>query len=249
MKPAFHYFVKARYIRKKDENNEIEFVDLMEEFFDKEPIEARNKAFRYYENYIHVFLISKGITDSSDRQAITALDSFFDPKTSYFKVVNGIEVNIPNVSGNGIGVFMVINQRFIFDENSQNMMMLHGVGYLNDDPSAVNPAMIALWLEREYKYYKHFGYKTKGQEKSIKFFNYVEWGRGNKNQPREFTILPTPFNWSGLDKHDWDEGWWKDLKSDDELSANSKTKLTVESIIQSGESNTVEFKPSLVYNF
>lgn len=72
--PPIHYVVKSRLIIKKD--TELEFLNLNEEFRHDNPIEAREAAFRFYQNYIDVFLDTKNEKYHSDSQARDILKDY-----------------------------------------------------------------------------------------------------------------------------------------------------------------------------
>ena len=49
MKPVIHYAFKAKLIRKKKEDGDFDFLEVDEEFFNDNPILAREAAFKYYQ--------------------------------------------------------------------------------------------------------------------------------------------------------------------------------------------------------
>ena len=63
--------------------------------------------------------------------------------------------------------------------------------------------------------------------------------------------MKTPFDWTGYDK----AGWWGDYQDDFGRKENTNLEIkqlkeeSLKDLIQKGESQQVEFKPSLVYNF
>ena len=68
MKAAFHYLVKAKVIRKK-EDNELDFVEINKKFENENPIIAREAAFRFYQSWIDILLQYKGKVYVSDKEA------------------------------------------------------------------------------------------------------------------------------------------------------------------------------------
>ena len=102
MKPAFHYEFIAKIIKRKNEDEEFEFIETRKEFFDNEPIQARMAAFKFYQNYIEVLLEAKGLKYESDRQARVALKSFYNPNTERRTEMNGDEFSIDDSLGNGV---------------------------------------------------------------------------------------------------------------------------------------------------
>lgn len=258
MKPAIHYAFKARLIRRSRENGEFDFIDVFQEFFDDEPIKAREQAFKCYQNYIDVLLESKGLKYISDLQTREAMGSFYDPQTTHLiKYKKGGWTAISDAYGNGIGVFLAIND--VFDEvtvdplSREKMIMVHGLGFLYEGFWSWQPDGLAKCLEREYNYYQHFGYETGNYKTSILVYDSVAWVEKNtEDQPQRYIILRTPFDWTGYDK----EFWWGDLSDVvEDFKPSTVTKSikpalrSIKDVIASGEKNTVEFKPSLLYNF
>lgn len=99
------------------------------------------------------------------------------------------------------------------------------------------------------------GYNTSSNEESVIFCDRDEWEEGYLEdgkwidesyiEPHESKILKTPFDWTGFNK----PYWW--INSNNAEAKNHSILLTekVIEIINSGESNQVEFKPALLYNF
>lgn len=241
MKPAIHYAFEAKLIKRKKEDGAFEFIEVFKDFFDDEPIKAREAAFRHYQNYIDVLLESKGLKYESDKQARDALESFYDPKTNTKVEDFGTKLNMPDSWGNGIGVFMIIDEEFDKSDYSDTKEMIHGFGNLWEGNSS--PESFTLSLEREVMYYQHFKYNTGDYISEIEFCNSDEWEEGyREDEPSKYTILKTPFDWTGMEK----PYWWGEPK---EEVREVKIPPTYEELIENGETNQVEFKPALLYNF
>lgn len=247
MKPAIHYAFKSRFIKKKNENGEYEFIEDNREFFDDDPINARKAAFKHYLSYLDVLLVSKGSRYESDKQAYKVLESYFDPKTVSVLDNFGFKVSLPDSFGNGIGVYLVIDDEYDNIDYSRTIELIHGFGQPYE--GSCKPESFTVTLERELEYYKHFKYNHDGQLTTITFCNSDEWIEGYRDdEPQTYTFLKTPFDWTGMDKPYW---WGEEGKEDQEqnLETESQKTYTLESIIAEGESNQVEFKPSLLYNY
>lgn len=242
MKPAIHYAVKAKLIRKKKEDGEYEFLEVNEEFHNENPILAREAAFRYYQNYIDVLLESKGLRYESDKQARLALESFHDPGTSTKIDVLGTYLDIPDWIGNGIGVYLMIDEALDEVGFINNYSLIHGIGGLEGSDS---PEYMLVGLEREIYYYGQHNYHTKDTEITIVFCDSNEWQEGYRDdEPGTYIILKTPFDWTDMDK----PYWWGE-KEAEELQQQPIKSRSYEEIIADGETNQVEFKPALLYNF
>lgn len=244
---AFHYIVRAKLIRRIKENGEIEFLQIEEKFENENPIIARNLAFRFYQNHVDVFLQSKEQNYYSDKQAKEELKSFIDPGTSTIFKLGDSEIEYSDSYGNGLGVFLIVDIPLFSDEIGEELL-IHDIGNLIHIGN--NPNFLISELDREYDYYISYNYDTENKVIDIVFCNSDEWGEGylgngewleSYGEPNSHKILETPFDWTGLDK----PYWW----GYSETKETPKAEKYIEDIIQEGETNQIEFKPSLLYNF
>lgn len=245
MQASFHYIVKAKLIR-FIKGNEIDFLEFEDKFENGNPIIARENAFKHYQNYIDVLLQGKNKIYTSDRQAREELNSFIDPGSKTKIVFGESEVDFSGSFGNGIGIFMIIDnpkKDIVYDDQIGEEIFIHGIGYTGF--LSEYSGEIITGLEREFDYYKHYNYDTKNKETLAIYCNRDEWEEGyTENEPATYDILETPFDWTGYDKPYW---WGEpDNETDGEIKRVPKT---LEDVIQEGETNQVEFKPALLYNF
>lgn len=244
MKPAIHYAFRAKLIRYMKEDGEIDFIDVFQEFFDDEPIKARETAFRYYQNYIDVLLASKKLEYESDDRARQEMNLFWDPQTTHMVDIDGELYELPASYGNGIGVFLVIDDEFDKQDDANTFVIIHGIGMLTE--GEWNPDSIALNLRREKQYYDHFNYATGNYLTSILFCNFSNWVGGRREgEPQDYIILKTPFDWTDLDK----PYWWGNISDFWEEEKELKVPESFKELLAGGETNQVEFKASLHYNF
>jgi hypothetical protein len=246
MSAAIHYAVKAKLIRRKKDDGELDFLEVDKDFFNENPILAREAAFKFYQNYIDVLLESKGLRYESDKQAREALETFHDPKTSTRITIMGKSFDYPDSFGNGIGVFIVVDVPSESKEHdltyADNLALIHGIGFLEDSDS---PESILTGLEHEIFYYNLHGYNKEDCESTITFCNPYEWLEGyREDEPGTYTILKTPFDWTGMDE----PYWWGECEAEEEKVEPYQSQ-TYEEIIADGETDQVEFKPALLYNF
>ena len=234
MKAAIHYIVKIKLILPSDEST-IEFIESEEEFKNKSPIIAREEAFRYYQNYIDVLLQGKNKEYISDKDTRKNLKSFIDSGTSTIVKILDSEFELSDSYGNGIGIFMVIDTPIaddMFEDKIEDDFIIHGIGNLG---WAEDPQSLMDGLNHEYWYYKHYSYDLKDYKQTIEFYEY-DAGESDSNE-----ILKTPFDWTGYDV--------PEIEHSNEKAIVDKEIQTIEQIISNGESNQVEFKPTLLYNF
>jgi Putative DNA-binding domain len=249
MKPAFHYIVKAKLIR-YTENKEIDFLEFEDKFENENPILARENSFKHYQNYIDVLLEGKGQTYISDRQAREELNTFIDTGATRKITIGATEMEFSDSFGNGIGIFMVIDNPMNDDKIGEEFF-IHGIG--NISSLRYNTDSIIFELEKELDYYKHFNYETKNKEVQIVYCNSEEWAEGylgngewleSYSEPNTYQILETPFDWTDFGE----PYWWGEPDNETEEDKKPVTQ-TLEDIINRGENNQVEFKPTLLYNF
>lgn len=231
MKTAIHYTVKAKLIR-FIKDGVIDFIEFNQPFENESPIFAREQAFKVYQNHIDVLLQGKNKEYISDKQARTDLLSFIDPGTSSKFKIGEQEYEFSDSYGNGIGVYLVIDQPIeddIFDDNVGDEYLIHGIGNISrEDPQGLMDG-----LNQEYWYYEHYGYDTKDYKQIINFYeNDIE-----EAEPNE--ILATPFDWTGLDV--------PEETTDKQPQEGIEITKTYAELIQGGESNQVELKPTLLY--
>ncbi len=250
---GFHYVVRAKLIRHIKEIGEIDFLEFEDKFEDENPIVARTNAFKHYQNYIDVLLEGKNKSYISDKQAREALNSFIDPGTKTKIQLGDTEIEFSDTFGNGIGIFLIIDipkPDKIYDDKKGEEIFIHGIGNIT---SLNHPDSLISELEREYEYYQFNNYETQNKKIEVVFCNSNEWVEGylgngqwleSYGEPNSYKILETPFDWTGFDK----PYWWGE-PDDEEITEVQQTPKTLEEIIQGGESNQVEFKPALLYNF
>lgn len=231
MKAAFHYTVKAKLIR-FIKDGVIDFIEFNQPFENENPILAREQAFKIYQNHIDVLLQGKNKKYISDKQARADLISFIDTGTSTKIKIGEQDFEFSDSHGNGIGVYLIIDQPMeddIIDDNVGDEYLIHGIGNISrEDPQGLMDG-----LNHEYWYYEHYGYDTKDYKRIINFYEY-DIDEAELNE-----ILETPYDWTGLDI--------REESIDEQPQEEIKITKTYAELIQGGESNQVELKPTLLY--
>lgn len=250
MKAAFHYIVKAKIIR-ITEGSELDFSEINKTFENENPIIARDEAFQFYQSWIDVLLQSKDKDYLSDRQARKDLISFIDPgKTTKLRVdEKEIEFNNDSI-GNGIGVYFVADQNVgngVFNfglVESGDEVLIHGIGNLDMKGYMIDHFIC--FLQSEFDYYKYFNYDTKNKEINVVYCMKMAWLDGcGDSATNTCRILETPFEWAGYDK----PYWWGEPDEEPAIIQDETISRNYEDLIKGGENNTVEFKPTLLFNF
>lgn len=99
-------------------------------------------------------------------------------------------------------------------------------------------------LEKEYTLYSHYDIDTKDWVNIVYLYgvDYAESGE-DKESGAKRTILKTPHIWTNIVTYN------EQMSNQEEESSTTEQGLDIKSIIERGESNQVEFKSSLLYNF
>lgn len=182
---SIYYVVKGR---KKSKNTEVnEYYE--EHFFDDNPIEARKKAFSYYQNYLSILqennLLIK--VESSVPSELTENESEFNSfkiqalGTAHSKYSDSLCFD------RGVALYMVINKpiQYMNKKDTKNeRFLIHGIfNFQEADMREMIEGLI-----REYGYYSILNYDKVGHEEQIDFSNYA-LGFG------KYSIIATPYNW------------------------------------------------------
>lgn len=106
MKSKIFYQLKGTMFRSK--KNERNLIEINEIFEDKNPIIAREKAFKAYQNYIDVFLQGKEKEYISYEQTVIELQDFTNSyKREFVKIGNEIIDEIEVDFDKGLSIYMV----------------------------------------------------------------------------------------------------------------------------------------------
>ena len=194
MSVKFFYLVKGTLYRTK--NSDENLIEVNEIFRHDNPIVARQNAFRFYQNYIDVFLQSKGAKYVSYEETVRLLRDFVkSDKKQYFKLGGEIIDTIDADFDKGLSIFLVM-------DNSRMHTTLEGEAYYEDkhlihylsngltDYLDSAPAIVRS-LIYEHQLYQEMGYDMDGQSHSIEYVS-------SKNKTLNAEILYSPFNLEGL---------------------------------------------------
>ena len=247
METPLYYIVKAKLV-KKERGKEPEFEEYQKVFLNKIPIVARQEAFNYYQSCIEVLLQNKSKEYYSDKQARHDLINFIERGETSKVIIGEKEVVFTSDSlGNGIGVYLVLNQTINFSTftplDKGDQVILHGIGNF---VSKYQIDEFMCFLRSEAECYEQLKLDTNDDLIKVTYCMRSAWEDGCEDISIDtFKILKTPFDWDGFDK----PFWWGQPDTMPEPEAEELPPQTFEDIIDGGESNTVEFKPSLLYNF
>jgi len=270
--PTCKYVVKVRAAYWNIKTDENEFIATIKEFEDENPILAREKAFEY-RNLIIAGLFdnlgldldkfgwdvtNKTFNNLSEREIRKLINPYLEPDNESNKTIlkkanqDDVEIdwNAPDDSiawypyyNNGIWIIMEHNDNEL--KNDREIIIDKITRF---DGTMPTPPLFDN-LKLEYEFYKKHKYDTKDYDTSVVFFDDEEFLDGCLPEEEcyiTFSMLRTPFDWSGFDKNNW----WKKNKDDEDNNDSEHIKsglpISINEAFVKGESVHVEFKPGLI---
>ena len=224
MDSPIHYKVSICFQKSKDNlTGKEEVENCVQEFFDDNPLNARSKAISFFECYIESLLKSKEVEYSDIRSAYKILIDLFNPRTgSYW---SNVDSYISDSSGKHAAVFMIADKPINDDGPGEEINILS----LSNLTCGSNETIdLLINLGRELEYFNRYNLDKGKLEQSVNAYD------GDDDDLQNFTILKIPISWEGMD-----------LRPD---KIQDSSEFLIE-LINGGESEIVEFKPSLIYNF
>ncbi|MFZ4413587.1 MAG: hypothetical protein ACOYOV_10925 [Bacteroidales bacterium] len=165
MNPAFFYQVSGTMIRSK--GVELNFIEVDEIYKDNNPIIARENAFNCYQNYIDVFLESKGSKYESHEETSILLQDFFNSyKKAQTKFGDEINEEIDVDYDKRLNIYMVMADSKIIinhegEEIYEDKHLIHSINnQFTDYTTYIYDA-----LRLELSLYEKYGYDYKNYKK------------------------------------------------------------------------------------
>lgn len=167
MKPKIFYQLKGTMFRSK--GNETDLVEINEIFKDKNPITARENAFKTYQNYVDVFLQANNKEYLSYEQTVIELQDFTNSyKREFVKIGNEIIAEIDVDFDKGLSIYMVYENSPIYqtvegEKIYENKLLIHFIE---------NKLSDLVWnvldnLFEEFKVYELYKYNFKNYKIEI----------------------------------------------------------------------------------
>lgn len=134
-----HFFYQVRGTLYRNNSDSMDFVEVNEVFKRDNPIEARELAFNFYQNYIDVFLENLGKTYVNHEETLFWLRDFIkNKKESFQKIGNELMWQIDEDFDKGLFVYLVINEadKFVTLEGEtiyNNKIQIHRLDYSPDE--------------------------------------------------------------------------------------------------------------------
>lgn len=223
----FFYKVNICYQKAKNHLTCVEEIESVErEFKDLNPIKARIAAFSFFTSYIETLLDARnskyvGIEDAYDK-----LKDIFRPRSTSPSKYEGF----PDSIGKHCEIELVVNHPIHDDDTGET----HRIFQLADfDVLGTDLIDLLIALQIELNYYKHFKLDTGDLETSEISYCFED------DDIQSYSFLKVPLLWAG-----------KEVNPENLTEYNGEPIAeSIQSIIDGGESDIIEFKPSLVYHF
>lgn len=188
----FFYLLKGTLYRSQDNPNDL--IEINEVFENDNLIEARERVFEVYQNYIDVLLESKETTYESHNKVYKILNTFIEKEIDLedllenHKPAKFPQPDLVNDFDKGLSIFLISKDSKTFTTLEgeviyEDKLLIHD---LNSELPAVREHMYVA-LEKEYKIYKESGYDCKEYE-------VVLWSFSEPDKKQ--TILKTPIDYT-----------------------------------------------------
>ena len=221
----------------------LNFQEFTKIFEDPNPILAREAVFRFYDNFVHSLLLGLGLSEKlieglSDREIRKALQPFINIDNILLDGEDEL-LNSVRKSMNGIWI------RFITNVGIPQEYTIHKI---TKDTYPIPFPTTPYELDAEYQFYTEHGLEIKEYKTAIEYYDPEELWDGYPDTAYDsFTILKTPFDWTGYGEKYW---WEQDEKNQTvELLPDQTYEEMLLEWIRNGESSQLEFKPALLYHF
>lgn len=249
----FHYEVRVKLLA-FDKDNNVRNESFTKVFNDRKPLENRANAFDEFTEYLSYikdrlekdkygnYWIKQPffITTFLDEKKRT--EDFFDFQETYYRYKEEISVYLVV---DDIDIAKNVIDAFEYNGNVQTEYEIHRVSSSEYD---FQPQDLVDNLDMyEMPLYEHFKIDIKNLKTTVYHFglDYSESGEDIESGAKR-TILKTPFVWNTIERYN-------EIINVNQVTDKDENETIREinwlDIIKTGESNQVEFKPCLLYNF
>ena len=246
----FHYEVRFKLLA-FDENNNVRNQVFTKKFDKKSPLENRFDAFKEFDEYLSFLITNDKLEKDNQGNFQIIQPTFIADQLDVNKRNDNLKelISVYNQYEEEISVYLVVDDlniaqnvinAFEYEGKFQTEYEIHKVSSYTFDPQHLidNLEMCEIPL---YEYYK---IKIDDLKLTVFHFgtDYAESGEVEDGAKR--VILQTPFVWNKLEQYE-------KRSNSNETTAyeESNEKIDLLKVINIGESNQVEFKPSLLYNY
>lgn len=247
----FHYEVRVKLLA-FDKSNNVRNESFTKIFNDEQPLNNRSNAFEEFREYLS-FLDQTDRIETDKQGNFTIIQPSFvaeilekkENSDGYFEFWNTFDQYKEEIS-----IYLVVEDLEIakdvmgaleFDGEVENEFKIHSVGSY---PIEAQKLVDNLDMH-EVPLYKHYQININNLISTVYHYgvDYAESGEDEESGAKRI-ILNTPFVWDTIEKYNEDIA-----ANQNREESEPEAKLDLLSIIKRGESNQVEFKPCLLYNF
>jgi hypothetical protein len=192
MKAKFFYLVTGTMFRYK--NDETNLIQVHEIFKNDNPIIARENAFTYYQNYIDVFLESRGEVYDTHEKTVNVLQDFLNShKDKSFRIGNEIIIDKLHVDfDKGLYICLVMSnsKTITLSGGGKVYLEIHPIHYI--DNKFIDSKMNVLdALQFEYSLFTKYKYDIKNYKKEYKIL-------GPNEKSKTISILTSPIDFNKI---------------------------------------------------
>jgi len=244
--PPFFYVVSFHLLA-LEKNNELIHQNWRKEFHNSDPLIARQEAFKEFAEYLHFLGINGKIEkDLSGNFKIISPSGI--PESPEIDLKEGVK-NLKALS-------MAVSEYMSFSEDIDLLLVIiddelvKEIGYGDStlpihsvSSHPIDKQNLIDNLAIEMQLYNIAGIDTSNDTAIVKHYGDDYYESGEDDESVDYSILPTPFIWTTKEQYE------KEEDKENERKVDNARESFWEKIILDGETNTLEFKPSLAYNF
>lgn len=246
----FHYEVRVKLLA-FDKNNNVRNESFTKIFNDKTPLENRANAFEEFNEYLSFLEQLKRLIKNSQGnfQIIqpTFISVLLDKNENYEDYFEFKKVF--DQYKEEISVYLVVDDldiaknvidAFEFEGKFETEFEIHKVSSFSFDAQD----LVDNLEMHEIPLYEHFKINIESLKSTVFHYGLDYADSGEEEDGAKRIILKTPFVWNTIERYN---ELYKSTQTTEETVPTGKIDLL--DIIKRGESNQVEFKPCLLYNF
>ena len=226
--------------------NDVKQHYFKKDFKDSNPIQARNNAFKEFEEYLGWLKSLSRLAKTEDNFLLVQPDHIANPIKERKKQYEEANMNNEPLM---VQVQKLVEWTDLYDKFHEELRIdlvldKEALEFVGDDESYQAIHIVASkeydpddllcgGLLTEISLYDHFKYDTQNKRIKIEYYGTDYNEAGDDPEAGKYEIIETDRRWI----------------SEKKVEETSKRELTHEEIIQKGEGKFIEFKPALLFNF
>jgi len=240
--PPFFYKVSFHLLT-QEKNKELKHESWQKEFHNPDPFIARQEALEEFGEYLKFLKTNNKIEkdEYGNYRIISPADIPEMPNLDKNRNIdNYLEIYFDYLEfREDLNLILIITDDDLLDEieYGDSTLAIHSVS-----SHSVHKQYFMDNLKTEMRLYQRHGLDTMEYAQVVKHYGEDYSDSGEDEEAVDYTILPTPFRWTTKPQY---EHW----KKENEVDKEEDQPDLWEKIIAQGETKTLEFKPSFVYNF